>query len=225
VPAQVLPRSNAAPGLLAHLITAKYVDSLPLHRQETIFARGCQLLLDARQEAEEGGIRRTLAYTRDVSWLGNRRLPRGGLVIKIPEGDPTHSIIERDRRADPAIKNVGRAQPALAAHRRPCARHPTQGSKVSIYQGQWSSPGPPVCDTDASDIRHDFALDAAAVPLVPSGVDVAPEVIGLGRTGVVGHAVVGMTLIRHRRRGRPGAQRGQLDTRSARWCPMGRICN
>jgi transposase len=37
VPAHILPRSNAAPGLLAHIVTAKY--SLPLHRQETIFAR------------------------------------------------------------------------------------------------------------------------------------------------------------------------------------------
>jgi transposase len=39
VPAQILPRSNAVPGLLAHVITAKYVDGLPLHRQETISAR------------------------------------------------------------------------------------------------------------------------------------------------------------------------------------------
>ncbi|MGB5103431.1 MAG: IS66 family transposase [Steroidobacteraceae bacterium] len=37
--AQILPKSNAAPGLLAHLVTAKYVDGLPLHRQERIFAR------------------------------------------------------------------------------------------------------------------------------------------------------------------------------------------
>lgn len=51
VPAQILPRSNAAPGLLAHLITAKYVDSLPLHRQETIFARHGVSLPRATQAA------------------------------------------------------------------------------------------------------------------------------------------------------------------------------
>lgn len=39
LPAQILPRTNAAPGLLAHLVTSKYVDALPLYRQETIFAR------------------------------------------------------------------------------------------------------------------------------------------------------------------------------------------
>jgi transposase len=37
--AQVLPKTNAAPGLLAQIVTGKYVDSLPLHRQEAIFAR------------------------------------------------------------------------------------------------------------------------------------------------------------------------------------------
>jgi transposase len=39
VSAQILPRTNASPGLLAHVVTAKYVDSLPLYRQERIFAR------------------------------------------------------------------------------------------------------------------------------------------------------------------------------------------
>jgi transposase len=39
VPAQILPRSNASPGLLAHVITSKFVDGLPFHRQETVFAR------------------------------------------------------------------------------------------------------------------------------------------------------------------------------------------
>ena len=39
LPAQILPRTNAAPGLLAHLVTSKYVDALPLYRQEAIFAR------------------------------------------------------------------------------------------------------------------------------------------------------------------------------------------
>jgi transposase len=51
VPAHLLPRSNAAPGLLAHLITAKYVDSLPLHRQERIFARHGVALPRATQAA------------------------------------------------------------------------------------------------------------------------------------------------------------------------------
>jgi transposase len=39
LPAQILPKTNAAPGLPAHLVASKYVDALPLYRQETIFAR------------------------------------------------------------------------------------------------------------------------------------------------------------------------------------------
>jgi transposase len=51
LPAHILPRSNAAPGLLAHLVTAKYVDALPLHRQEVIFARHQVSLPRATQAA------------------------------------------------------------------------------------------------------------------------------------------------------------------------------
>lgn len=39
VPAHILPRSNASPGMLAHVVTSKFVDGLPFHRQETVFAR------------------------------------------------------------------------------------------------------------------------------------------------------------------------------------------
>jgi transposase len=38
-PAQLFPKSNATPSLLAHITTAKYVDGTPLHRQEAQFAR------------------------------------------------------------------------------------------------------------------------------------------------------------------------------------------
>ena len=39
LPVQLFPKSNATPGLLAHIIIAKYQDALPLYRQESIFAR------------------------------------------------------------------------------------------------------------------------------------------------------------------------------------------
>ena len=37
--AQPIPKSLASPGLLAHVTTSKYLDSLPLYRQERIFQR------------------------------------------------------------------------------------------------------------------------------------------------------------------------------------------
>jgi transposase len=51
LPEQILPRTNAAPGLLAHLVTSKYVDALPLYRQEAIFARYRVALPRATQAA------------------------------------------------------------------------------------------------------------------------------------------------------------------------------
>lgn len=39
LPPQPIPKSNASPGLLAHVVTAKYQDALPLHRQEAILNR------------------------------------------------------------------------------------------------------------------------------------------------------------------------------------------
>ena len=39
VPKQPIPKSIASPGLLAHITAAKYVDALPLYRQEKMFKR------------------------------------------------------------------------------------------------------------------------------------------------------------------------------------------
>lgn len=39
LPEYILPKTNASPGLLAQLVTSKYVDSLPLYRQEAMFER------------------------------------------------------------------------------------------------------------------------------------------------------------------------------------------
>lgn len=38
-PSRPIPRGLAAPGLLGHVLVAKYCDSLPLHRQAEIYAR------------------------------------------------------------------------------------------------------------------------------------------------------------------------------------------
>jgi transposase len=40
LPPQVIPQAGVGPGFIAHVLTAKYVDHLPLHRQERIDARG-----------------------------------------------------------------------------------------------------------------------------------------------------------------------------------------
>ena len=39
LPEQLIPKSIATPGLLAHVLTAKFVDALPFYRQESQFSR------------------------------------------------------------------------------------------------------------------------------------------------------------------------------------------
>src|SRR4030067_3758180 len=39
LPPQLIPQGIATPGLIAHIMTAKYADALPLYRQEKIFER------------------------------------------------------------------------------------------------------------------------------------------------------------------------------------------
>jgi len=39
LPVQPIPKSNASPGLLAHVATARYQDGLPLHCQEAVLNR------------------------------------------------------------------------------------------------------------------------------------------------------------------------------------------
>ena len=39
MPPQIIPQSIVSPGLLAHVLTSKFVDHLPLYRQEKLFAR------------------------------------------------------------------------------------------------------------------------------------------------------------------------------------------
>ena len=51
LPEHILPKTNASPGLLAQLVTSKYVDSLPLYRQEAIFQRHGVRLSRATQAA------------------------------------------------------------------------------------------------------------------------------------------------------------------------------
>ncbi len=51
LPEYILPKTNASPGLLAQLVTSKYVDSLPLYRQEAMFERHGVRLPRATQAA------------------------------------------------------------------------------------------------------------------------------------------------------------------------------
>ena len=77
LPEHILPKTNAAPGLLAHLVTSKYVDSLPLYRQEAMFKRYGVRLPRATQAAWMIGL--TLPLTPLLN-LMDERLRESGYV-------------------------------------------------------------------------------------------------------------------------------------------------
>lgn len=56
LPARLQDRSLPAPGLLAHILVAKYCDHLPLYRQEQIFARRHQVQLPRQTLARWVGL-------------------------------------------------------------------------------------------------------------------------------------------------------------------------
>jgi len=51
LPPQILPKTNASPGMAAHVVTSKFVDALPFYRQEVIFERHGVSLPRATQAA------------------------------------------------------------------------------------------------------------------------------------------------------------------------------
>jgi transposase len=81
VPEHILPKTNASPGLLAQLVTSKYVDSLPLYRQEAIFERHGVRLPRATQAAWMIGLTVPL---QPLMNLMDERL-RGSGYVRIDE--------------------------------------------------------------------------------------------------------------------------------------------
>jgi len=112
VPAQPIPKSNASPGLLAHVAVAKYQDALPLARQERILQRagvelpratlaGWMIKLGALLAAVIQQLRsRLLAYdivqmdeTRIQVLKERTRAPSSHSYIWVQRGGPPHQPI------------------------------------------------------------------------------------------------------------------------------------
>jgi transposase len=81
LPEHILPKTNASPGLLAQLVTSKYVDSLPLYRQEAMFERHGVRLPRATQAAWMIGLTVPL---QPLMNLMDERL-RGSGYVRIDE--------------------------------------------------------------------------------------------------------------------------------------------
>ena len=93
LPAQPLPKSNASPGLLACVATAKYADALPLYRQE--------------QQFERIGVR--LSRATLASWmLGAAELVRP-LIELLREQLIEQDYVQADETTLQVLKEPGRA--------------------------------------------------------------------------------------------------------------------
>jgi len=72
LPERPIPRSLAGPGLIAHVITQKFADHLPLHRQQVIFKRqGVHLPRSTLANLVEGGTT-LLRSIVDAMWTDAR---------------------------------------------------------------------------------------------------------------------------------------------------------
>lgn len=96
LPAQPIPKSNASPGLLAHITTSKFVDGLPLYRQEGILARSLI----------------SVSRTAMACWmikLGELVTP---LVNLMSEAQLAYDILQMDETSVQVLKEDGRSAQA-----------------------------------------------------------------------------------------------------------------
>lgn len=88
LPAQPIERGLAAPGLLAHVLASKYLDHLPLHRQEQIYARDGVVL-----------PRSTMA-----GWLGQLEVLFEPLVERFASHILSAAVIQADETPVPVLQ-------------------------------------------------------------------------------------------------------------------------
>ena len=81
LPEQLIPKSIATPGLLAHVITAKFVDALPFYRQEGQFSR---LGIDLPRSTMCGWAMKVSERCEPILELLNKEI-RSGPLINIDE--------------------------------------------------------------------------------------------------------------------------------------------
>jgi transposase len=93
MPAYVIDKGMATPGLMAHVLVAKYADHLPLHRQEGIFARA--------------GLR--IARSTLAEWVGACGFALQPLIAALREEILSHRVLHADETPVKLLKPGSRA--------------------------------------------------------------------------------------------------------------------
>ncbi|MBV2180601.1 MAG: IS66 family transposase [Castellaniella sp.] len=93
MPAYVIDKGLATPGLMAHVLVAKYADHLPLHRQEGIFARA--------------GLK--IARSTLAEWVGACGFALQPLVAALRDEILAHRVLHADETPVKLLKPGSRA--------------------------------------------------------------------------------------------------------------------
>jgi transposase len=115
LPAQPIPKSNASPGLLAHISTSKFVDGMPLYRQEGILAR----------------YKISVSRTAMACWmikLGELVVP---LINLMHETQLAYDILQMDETSVQVLKEDGR--PATAKSYMWVRRGGPPGQRIILF--------------------------------------------------------------------------------------------
>ena len=97
-PAQLLPKSNAGPGLVAHIATTKFVDGVPLHRQE--------------KQADRLGV--NLPRNTMARWLMQVSILATPLINLLAETLRSGRYLQCDETSFQVLKEKDRAPTALS---------------------------------------------------------------------------------------------------------------
>jgi transposase len=140
-PKQLIPKSNATEGLLAHIIVSKFADGLPLYRQEKIFHRlGIEL---PRATMANWGIAAAEACSPLIDLLHDQI--RGGPLINIDE--TTLQVLNEPGRANTTKSYMWVFCGGTPEHPAVLFRyHPTRSGQVALsfleeYRGFIQSDG------------------------------------------------------------------------------------
>jgi transposase len=140
-PAQLLPKSMATAGLIAHIVTAKFEDALPLYRQEKIFAR---IGIDLPRATMAGWMIKTAERVSPITELLRQEI-RGGPVANIDE-TPVQ-VLNEPGRANTTISYMwvfrggDPARPALVYQYHPNRSGQVPLTFLSDYKGYVQTDG------------------------------------------------------------------------------------
>ncbi len=112
---ELLSKSNASPGLLAHIATAKFADGMPLYRLEGILARD----------------RIVVPRTTSASWMiriGDRVVP---LINLMHETQLSYDVLQMDETSVQVLKEDGR--PATAKSYMWVRRGGPRGQRIILF--------------------------------------------------------------------------------------------